>query len=359
MSTAWLTIKNYRPFVSLDVRPLARVNVFFGQNNTGKTALLEAVELAWSEDPLAGLVASCRRRGARVGPFPAEGGQQWAYPIVDAFRRPAGGGARMDRIEVGAEGGLGAAVSLVTGRVVIDKGALRFVREASGRSLALERASGTHGPFSDLFPFDTPQGVFERNVQALGYQTGFVPQDGLGEQDLTLALDAVRALGRHHLELVPLLARLVGDLQGVVIVKEQVAQGFQRRLGIQRGDGEVQLLPNLGDGVRRALGIGLQMLATPEHLPVIIDEIENGLHHTVLVDMWRWLIRIAWSTQRQVFAATHSRDCLEALARVVMEEPALGEQVTAHRLTAGLESTVHFRGEELVKAWQDNIEIRR
>src|SRR5260370_18400891 len=40
-----ITIKNFRCFVSLQLGKLERVNVIAGKNNTGKTALLEAIHL--------------------------------------------------------------------------------------------------------------------------------------------------------------------------------------------------------------------------------------------------------------------------------------------------------------------------
>ena len=39
------TVKNFRGFTNLSLRPLARVNLIAGKNNTGKTALLEAMHL--------------------------------------------------------------------------------------------------------------------------------------------------------------------------------------------------------------------------------------------------------------------------------------------------------------------------
>ncbi len=40
-----VTVKNFRCFSGLFLEPLARVNLIAGKNNTGKTALLEAIHL--------------------------------------------------------------------------------------------------------------------------------------------------------------------------------------------------------------------------------------------------------------------------------------------------------------------------
>ena len=52
---------------------------------------------------------------------------------------------------------------------------------------------------------------------------------------------------------------------------------------------------------------------------VLIDEIENGLHYSVLADVWRIVVRTAKDYKVQIFATTHSRDCYEALAAVNAE----------------------------------------
>src|SRR6266542_3292977 len=46
-SVMWqnVTVKNFRCFSGLFLEPLARVNLIAGKNNTGKTALLEAIHL--------------------------------------------------------------------------------------------------------------------------------------------------------------------------------------------------------------------------------------------------------------------------------------------------------------------------
>ena len=46
---------------------------------------------------------------------------------------------------------------------------------------------------------------------------------------------------------------------------------------------------------------------------LLIDEIERGLHYTVQTELWRLLITIAQDFNVQIFASTHSWDCVCAL----------------------------------------------
>jgi hypothetical protein len=67
-----LRIEGYRGFESFKMRGLAQVNLIVGRNNSGKTALLEAIELlSFPEYPVRQLSAPLRQRGES---FPDEEG---------------------------------------------------------------------------------------------------------------------------------------------------------------------------------------------------------------------------------------------------------------------------------------------
>lgn len=51
----------------------------------------------------------------------------------------------------------------------------------------------------------------------------------------------------------------------------------------------------------------------------LIDELENGIHWTALRKVWRGLAEIAEALDIQIFATTHSKECLEAAYRVFSE----------------------------------------
>ena len=89
----------------------------------------------------------------------------------------------------------------------------------------------------------------------------------------------------------------------------------------------------------------------------MIDEIENGLHHAILVDLWRkvrdWSNR--WSVQ--VFATTHSQECLKAAIEAFREHQ---DDLTIHNLYRrdGELQAATFAGEPLLAAQELGIELR-
>ncbi len=59
-----------------------------------------------------------------------------------------------------------------------------------------------------------------------------------------------------------------------------------------------------------------ELLSTRAVGMLLVDEIENGIHYTVLPDLWRFIFRVAHLHNVQVFATTHSWDCVEAFQGV-------------------------------------------
>jgi AAA15 family ATPase/GTPase len=66
------------------------------------------------------------------------------------------------------------------------------------------------------------------------------------------------------------------------------------------------------------LGISLALVNAKDGI-LLIDEFENGLHYSVLPGLWRLVFHIANHLNVQVFATTHSWDCIEAFQQAVHE----------------------------------------
>lgn len=76
---------------------------------------------------------------------------------------------------------------------------------------------------------------------------------------------------------------------------------------------ESPLLPVslMGEGFQRCFELGAT--AAVDHWPTIfVDEIENGMHHLVLDALWQWIAMISRKRNLQVFATTHSEECIYA-----------------------------------------------
>ena len=74
-------------------------------------------------------------------------------------------------------------------------------------------------------------------------------------------------------------------------------------------------ITEFGDGVRHLISIVISLFKT-ENGYLFIDEIDNGIHYTQLDTVWEIIMKMAYDLNVQVFATTHSKECIESYARV-------------------------------------------
>jgi len=74
-------------------------------------------------------------------------------------------------------------------------------------------------------------------------------------------------------------------------------------------------LSEYGDGIKHFLNIVLTLLTNSNSI-IYLDEIENGIHYTNLDKLWKIILTISKQQNVQVFATTHSKECIESYARV-------------------------------------------
>lgn len=72
----------------------------------------------------------------------------------------------------------------------------------------------------------------------------------------------------------------------------------------------------LGDGINKLMSIMLLMLANPQSI-ILIDEIENGFHYSFFPKLWEIIGKLASETKCQVFATTHSYECIDGASVLV------------------------------------------
>jgi AAA15 family ATPase/GTPase len=74
----------------------------------------------------------------------------------------------------------------------------------------------------------------------------------------------------------------------------------------------------MGDGMNRLARL-VGAIGYAKGGVVLIDEIENGLHYSVLKDVWKAIGKAAREFNTQIFATTHSWECLVAAHQAFSE----------------------------------------
>ena len=90
---------------------------------------------------------------------------------------------------------------------------------------------------------------------------------------------------------------------------------------------------------------------------LLVDEIDTGLHYTVMSRMWKLIFSAAKEFDVQVFATTHSYDCVYSLAQICTS-PGPENAVTVQRIDAESVKSVPYDQDEITSAAAREIEVR-
>ena len=111
---------------------------------------------------------------------------------------------------------------------------------------------------------------------------------------------------------------------------------------------------SMGDGMWRMLGLALSISSAADGV-LLVDEIDTGLHHSVMEDMWRMVGERAAALSVQVFATTHSEDCYESLAAIANPE---ADDVTIQRIDRTRAEAVRYSSQAVIAAAERRTEVR-
>ena len=108
-----------------------------------------------------------------------------------------------------------------------------------------------------------------------------------------------------------------------VIGEENERRGrhWRGRRFIVKLKGHTQPVPlkSLGDGAVRLFSVVLALVNNRDGI-LLIDEAENGIHHSVQYKFWRMVLRIARDSNTQVLATTHSWDCVQGFSQAATND---------------------------------------
>jgi AAA15 family ATPase/GTPase len=117
-------------------------------------------------------------------------------------------------------------------------------------------------------------------------------------------------------------------------------------------------IAELGHGLKRYVAI-ISALLVCQNSCLFLDEIENGIHYTQLDKLWQIILTLAEEINCQVFATTHSKECLESFYNVSKKMAYKNiSYLKLTRLKNGQISSSVFDYELLENSLEQNHEIR-
>ena len=327
-----LTLRGYRSFDVYRMTDLARVNLLVGKNNCGKTSILEAIELLVSGDPSALRESAVRRTEL------TEHGADISHVFYGHVSAP---GTSFELSCPDNRQQLTATILLPDdGGEAVMPGHTCLLRIVHSEGQAPPLPVNENGVLLNVpFPEMPP-----RAARFLDFDP----------RSMHATWKSVLAEGRgtEVLEALQLLEPEVGKIV--------YPAGGEMRRGIELGhrDSDRRLpIGSYGDGMRRLLALSLGLIDRADGC-VLIDEIDTGLHWTVMEDMWRLVVETAHRSNVQVFATTHSYDCIRGLGSLVRSRPDLADDLAIHKMHRSLAQSVCIPGTEIAIAVEQDIEVR-
>lgn len=117
-------------------------------------------------------------------------------------------------------------------------------------------------------------------------------------------------------------------------------------------------LKSLGDGALRLFTIALALANCRDGF-LLIDEVENGVHHSVQRDFWNMVLKTARNNNVQVIATTHGWDSVVGFAQSTLQNE--GAECALVRLQTtrnGQTVAVEYSEDEIRVAAEQGIEVR-
>ena len=327
------TIKNFRCFENLTIEPLVRVNLITGRNNTGKTALLEALWLhSGPNNP---------DLGVRIAGFRGIPGQDPNRFLHDLFYNfntdrtivlsslvDAATGTRQNlKVNSRPLSFTGVPTPLPNTLTAIPVGSQESdISAASSSEIVLDYTDEFGQQYVSSCWLETYRSQSEYLVnprpgmpvsnQALVRKRAHMPSRPssvlLSPRLCTNPDEDLVRFGQAEVEgassrIVDCLRMVDSRIQRLTTISSTPAPMLYADIGLER------LVPIgfMGDGIGRLLSMALAFHNAKDG-SILIDEIENGLHYSVLPDIWKNLNTLSQEFNVQVFATTHSYECMVA-----------------------------------------------
>ena len=271
-----LHIENYRLFNKLEIDGLKQINLITGKNNTGKSALLEAIRIYRTD----------------------------MRNIPELFSHLIGlRNGFQERLEISLR-------SLINKREIIEAGWIgNYSFDINEYKFLLDDMTIKiyNKPENNEVYFNFSK--TENNRPYGNYQ--FIPSNT--NFDNSYLWDKVYLTKK----------------ESIVLDAMKLILPYVDRIGVNASDKKARILEigneepiplaEFGEGSTRLFTIALA-LVNAENSILLIDEVDIGLHHSVQLKLWNFIFQLAKELNVQVFATTHSYDAVDAFTQVSSKE---------------------------------------
>ncbi|MDJ0902174.1 MAG: ATP-binding protein [Xenococcus sp. MO_188.B8] len=335
-----LTVQNYRCFEKFSIDGLERVNLFVGNNNSGKTSLLEAIYLLVNPNRRKALMQIIEARDKNIFNKSINPLESILFVLNDLFYREETQKSDFFYVQSSQE---------LENRIDV-----RFGKNKENQEILL---------FANIFNG-------EKNNYSFNFATKIMTNDDirarLVDNNIFLSSDKqdffYLATWWDSIQVTPKECKIIDALRIIEPDVERIAFPASQypkiiRLKIKNKNSPVSL-SSMGEGMYRVLTLAMSLVIA-ENGVLLVDEIETGLHYEAQTDMWRLILETAKELNVQVFATTHSWDCIAAFQEALeqVKEQSIGKLFRLDSKYGKLRA-VEYNAEDLEIAVRQSIEVR-
>lgn len=371
-----LYIENYKAFKNLRIPQLSRVNLIWGNNNVGKSTLLEAIWILSSFGDPDLLHDILKLRDEDINAFKRDESistnqeieaflplvAEYSYPIFSA-----------EGIKIGKSGETNLQIHLVN--------RCRFPMTV-GEKGSIEETVIKVLPFSESVPdtvldvipsvgvkFNnkyikfielTSGGIFRSRIQSR--DNNYIPCEYISSKfsklkniDVLWSSISMTEYEQYVIEALQIIDPAVSRFN---VLTDSISEYRSDSIPyiLLEGKAKKMRLSAMGDGMNRVLMIVLAMLNCKNGI-FLLDEFENGLHYSVQEKLWDIVFRLAKRLNIQVFVTTHSNDCINCFSKVALQQKG-GIAIRLDRVKDNVKCQIYDSMDDLLFATQSGIELR-
>lgn len=296
-----LSAVNFRGLRSLKLDSLGKINVFLGENNVGKTSILESIFLLTGmSNPLIPM----RMNSFRDKRLQGISYLKYYFYNTDLSVVPTicgkFDGEEQRCVELHPNYG---AVNKQESVGVSYVGTSTNVTELLGLNMHFKNGDGQYN--GEIFQDGDNISVKLDGHYSEKMKTVFIPSSMKDGDAMDSYSELVKRQGKNEL------VNLMQIFDDKIMTMDALSDGVYLQY---RGMHELYPLAMAGDGTRRFFNI-MSFVADPTTNIVLIDEIETGLHYSAYLKLWNSLFLYAEKKDVQLFITTHSKETLYCLAR--------------------------------------------
>lgn len=343
---SYFKVENFKRFESLEVNDIGQFNLVVGDNNVGKTTLLEA--LAYDDENYYDFL-----------------GNMWALMVQNRNINPK----KLNSINL--------IDYYLNDKTNTQTYSYKYRRHNLLHSLSLTKKLRTELTAKEIdklngidisdpnnqhfieFSFDNKRGLISTSFEGRGANS-YMPfiRFNLGyDNDLVDYFSKIILSNSKFEDLKKSIRFFIPNLTSIEL-NSAIVDGQNTIVVREEGKDELQSLTQYGDGTVKLFRYLLEFEFC-QNARLMIDEIDTGIHYSRMKDFLKKIIQTAKNKNVQIFATTHSKECLqyykEALAELSKQDE--GRIIRIADTKSGIKAyTMQFA--EFDNALQGDNEIR-